>query len=98
MNNQDKIISIIAHITIVGWVIAMVMNAQRRSEFAGFYIRQCLGLHAFAAIGSLIPGVRLIIGVVILVFLILSLIGAINNRKSPTPFLGAYFQDWFKGL
>lgn len=98
MNNQQRTIAIIAHITIVGWVVAMVMNAQRRGEFAGFYIRQCLGLHAIAAIGSFIPGVRLIIGVVVLVLLILSLIGAINNQRSPTPFLGGYLQDWFKGL
>lgn len=98
MNNQDRIIAIVAHITIVGWVIAMVMNAQRRSEFAGFYIRQCLGLHAFLALGWLIPGVRLVIGIIILVLLILSLIGAINNRKSLSPYIGNYFQDWFKSL
>ena len=98
MNNQDKIIAIIAHITIVGWVIAMVMNAQRRSDFAGFYIRQCLGLHAIAAIGGFIPFIRMFIGVLVLVFLIISLVGAINNQKSSTPFLGDHFQDWFKAL
>ena len=98
MNNQDRIIAIIAHITIVGWVIAMVMNAQRRSDFAGFYIRQCLGLHALAAIGGFIPIVRMFIGVLVLILLIISLVGAVNNQKSPTPFLGGYFQDWFKAL
>ena len=98
MNNQDRIIAVVAHITIVGWVIAMVMNAQKRGEFAGFYIRQCLGLHALAAIGSFIPGVRLVIGVVVLILLILSLIGAVNGKKSPSPYIGNYFQDWFKGV
>lgn len=98
MNNQDRIIAIIAHITIVGWVIAMVMNAQRRSDFAGFYIRQCLGLHALAAIGGFIPIVRMFIGVLVLILLIISLVGAVNNQKAPTPFLGGYFQDWFKAL
>lgn len=76
----------------------MVMNAQRRSDFAGFYVRQCLGLHALAAIGGFIPIVRMFIGLLVLILLIISLVGAINNQKVATPFLGAYFQDWFKTL
>ncbi len=98
MNNQDRIIATIAHITIIGWVIAMVMNSQRKGEFAAFYIRQTLGLHALVAIGGLIPGVRIVIGVIVLILLILSLVGVVNNRKSPSPFIGHFFQDWFKGL
>lgn len=98
MNNQQRTIAIIAHLTIVGWVIAMVMNSQKRGEFAGFYIRQCLGLHALAAIGGLFSGVVLIFSAVFIILLILSLIGAINDRKSPSPLIGNYFQDWFKGL
>jgi len=29
---------------------------------------------------------------------IYSLVGAINGEKSPTPFVGQYFQQWFSSL
>lgn len=41
---KPKEIAIIAHITIIGWVVALVMNSNNKSSLATFYIRQMLGL------------------------------------------------------
>lgn len=98
MQNQGKNIAIIAHITLIGWIVAVVMNANEKNEFASFYIRQLLGLFIVGLISGAIPVLGWIIGIIVLGLVIYSLIGAINGEKSLTPFIGHYFQQWFSGL
>jgi len=99
MNTQGKTIAIIAHITLIGWIIAIIMNSNEKSEFASFYIRQLLGLFAVGLIASFLPlFLAGIIGLAVLLLVIYSLVGAINGEKSPPPFVGQYFQQWFSSL
>lgn len=98
MENKSNLIAIVSHITIVGWVIALILNQSNRSEFSSFYIRQTLGLFLIVAVGTWIPIIKWIVGPVCLVLLIVSLIGAINKKKEPTPFIGHFFQMIFAGL
>lgn len=96
---DDKTKSIVAHITLIGWIVALVLNqGDNKTELASFYIRQMLGLILLSIAGSLIPILNLFMWVIVLVLWVLSLIGAINNEKKLTPYVGEYFQDWFKGL
>ena len=95
---DDKTKAIIAHITIVGWIIALVMNSQQKDEFTSYYLRQLLGLYLTGIVFSFIPFVGWIISIVVFVFWILSLVGAIQGERQETPILGAYFQEWFSGL
>ncbi|MEL6986392.1 MAG: hypothetical protein AAGK97_01065 [Bacteroidota bacterium] len=90
--------AIVAHITLIGWIIALVVNGQQKDEFSSFYIRQMLGLIILGFVGSWIPFVNFLVWPVMLVFWILSLIGAANGEEKPTPILGEQFQQWFKGL
>lgn len=96
MSPQAK--SIVAHITLIGWIIALIVNNNEKDELTNFYLRQVLGLYLLGIVGSFIPGIRFVIGVVVLIFWIMSLIGAIQQQKQETPLLGTYFQQWFKGL
>ncbi len=98
MNEQGRTIAIIAHITIIGWIIALVMNNNEKDTFASFYIRQMLGVFLIGVAGSIIPIFNLFIAIFVLVALIMSLIGAVNREKTELPVIGAYFQDWFKSL
>lgn len=99
MNTQGKTVAIIAHITLIGWIIAIIMNSNDKSEFASFYIRQLLGLFIVGLISSFLPlFIAGILGLVVLLLVIYSLVGAINGEKSPTPFVGQYFQQWFSGI
>ena len=42
---DGKTRAIVAHFTIIGWIIALVINNnEEKDEFASFYIRQMLGL------------------------------------------------------
>ena len=97
--SDGKNVAIIAHITIIGWVIALVMNnGEKKSEFASFYIRQMLGLAICSLVLGFIPVIGWIISLVFIVFWVMSLIGALGGDKKLTPLLGQYFQDWFKSL
>lgn len=103
-NDIDKVmadgknIALIAHITLIGWIIALVMNNEKKNTFASFYIRQMLGLMICTFILSFIPIIGWILSIGILVLWILSLVGALNGEEKLTPIVGVYFQDWFKSM
>ena len=96
MDGKTK--AIVAHITYIGWIIALVINSGERDEIASFYIRQLLGIYLFSIVVTFVPVINLIGWIAALVFWILSLIGALNGEMKETPVIGKYFQDWFKGI
>lgn len=96
--SDGKNVAIIAHITIIGWIIALVMNNNNPNELASFYIRQVLGIMLFAIILSWVPVLGWLIGIILFVFWIMSLIYAIGGKQKEVPLIGGLFQDWFKSL
>ncbi|HUH27763.1 YtxH domain-containing protein [Gelidibacter sp.] len=98
ISKDGKNIALIAHLTLIGWIIALVMNNNTKSEFGSFYIRQVLGLGLCGLVLSFIPVLGWIVSLGIFVLWIMSLIGATSGEKKLTPVLGEYFQDWFKSL
>ena len=95
---DGKTIAIISHITFIGWLVAWILNMEKKDEFASYYNRQQLGINIAWFISAILPVIGWLLGVVVFVFWILSLIGAAQGEKKPTPYLGPYFQDWFKSL
>ncbi|TXE08684.1 hypothetical protein ES711_06670 [Gelidibacter salicanalis] len=95
---DGKNIALIAHLTLIGWIVALVMNNTTKSEFGAFYIRQMLGLMLLGLVLSFVPIVGWIINLGVLILWIISLIGAVNGEKKLTPIVGDYFQDWFKSI
>jgi uncharacterized membrane protein len=96
--SQGKNIAIIAHITIIVWIIALIMNNSDKTELGSFYIRQMLGLLIFSFVLWFVPVVGWILNLVMLILWILSLIGALGGEKKTIPILGEHFQNWFKGI
>ena len=100
---SGKAKAIIADIRLIGWIIALILNMNHKDEFASFYIRQYLGIMIIGVLGNaalnMVNGtLAMVWGVIMLVVWLLSLIGAITDKKNETPVVGSYFQDWFKGL
>jgi len=96
--SDGKNVAIIAHITLIGWIIALIMNGgDKKSEFASFYIRQMLGLMLVSLL-TWIPIIGWILSVVVLIAWIMSLVSALSGKMKPTFLLGNQFQDWFKSL
>ena len=89
--------AIIAHITPIGWLIALILNLNDKEEFASFFIRQTLGIWLVGVIVSWIPVINIIGGIVIFAFWLLSLVYAIQGDRKEVPF-GYYFQEWFSTL
>ena len=92
-----RVKAIIAHITPVGWVIALVLNSNNKEEYTSFYIRQTLGLWITGIVLGWIPFLNFLGGIVIFAFWLLSLIYAIQGDQKTVPF-GEYFQTWFSTL
>ncbi len=114
MENQDKTlvqttesknIAIIAYITIVGLIIAYVMNNDKKDAFASFHIRQSTGL-ALTGLALAMIGVIPILGwlinlvgfLVLLYMWIMGLMNAINSKEVAVPILGEKYKEWFKNL
>lgn len=105
MEDNGKTTAIVAHITLIGWIVALIMNNDNKKPLASFYLRQMLGLLIMALAGSvvtMIPLLGWIVGPVLsigaFVLWIISLINAANERMEPIPLVGEYFQDWFRSL
>jgi uncharacterized membrane protein len=96
MDGKTK--AIVAHITWVGWLIALIVNSSQKDEIASFYIRQLLGLYLFGLVITFVPVINIIGWIIVLIFWIMSLISAINGEMKELPVVGKYFQDWFKGI
>ena len=96
MDGKTK--AIVAHITWIGWLIALILNSSEKDEITSFYIRQLLGLYLFSIVIIFIPIINIFAGIIVLVFWIISLVGAINGEMKEIPWVGKLFQDWFKGL
>ena len=96
MDGKTK--AIVAHITYIGWIIALVVNSTQKDEIASLYIRQLLGIYLFSIVITFVPVIKIFGWVLAFIFWILSLVGAINGEMKETPVIGKYFQDWFKGI
>ncbi|WP_117880020.1 DUF4870 domain-containing protein [Aureibaculum luteum] len=103
--NEGKNIAIIAYITIIGLIIAFVMNGDKKNAFATYHIKQSLGLaltgFALGMIG-MIPILGWIVsffGIFVIMFMwIMGLMNAINGNEKPVPLLGEKYLEWLKNL
>lgn len=100
--------SIIAYLTIVGWVIAYVnyQKSEKKSSLVGYHLSQSLGIFIFYIVLSILSGIILaflpslatlcyVILLIPLVLLLLGIITAINEVKKPVPLIGKVFEGKF---
>jgi len=96
-----KVKAMIAHLWLIGWVVAFVLNGQEKSELTSFYLRQTLGIYLIGIAGSIVVyllGVGIIswiISVITLILWIISLINAVTEKMAPIPVVGDFFQEFF---
>lgn len=90
MNKQ--ITSIVAYLTIVGWIIAYLVGDRNGAKF---HLNQALVLALAEIVAGIIGGLPLIgwiiggiLGILIFVCWVLGILGAITGKNKPVPLFG----------
>jgi len=112
--DPGKTVAILSYCTLIGLIIAFVMNSEQKnkSELGVIHLRQGLGLicTSFAMmiasfILMFIPFIGWLIAILInisyigiFVFWILGLIAAVQGEKKTVPVLGSLYQKLFAGI
>ena len=102
---DPKTIAIIAYLTIIGLVIAFLLNNDKKHEFSSYHIRQSLGL-VLCSVALFIIGMIPVLGwnisflgsIFLIILWVMGLLSAINYETKPVPVLGKYFEEWFKNI
>lgn len=107
--SEDRTPAILAYITLIGFIIAIVMHNGKKTALGAFHLRQVLGLFLTGlviwipcVIISLIPFVNFlmlvlwpVIGISLFVLWVMGLIAAVNGEQKPMPVIGEKYQQWF---
>ncbi|WP_339839786.1 hypothetical protein [uncultured Flavobacterium sp.] len=102
--NKGKNTAIISYLTIIGTIIAVLMNNENKSEFASFHVRQALGINLLYLMLSYIIGgfdswmISISFWVAMFALWVYGFIGALNGEKKESPIFGRFFQNIFKSL
>lgn len=95
---NPKVKSMLAHLTPLGWLICLVLNNINKDHTTSFYLRQAFGIFLCFLLARIFQSYYIAIWAVIFVFWIYSFVGALKGIMTPIPFLGSYFQKWFKTI
>ncbi|WP_299670845.1 hypothetical protein [uncultured Polaribacter sp.] len=101
---EGKTAAIISYISIIGTLIAFVLNKDKRNYFTSFHIRQNIGINILYFANQWIvyeyigKTVGWIFGVFIFVLWIVGFIGVLKSEDKLVPVLGEKFQEWFKNI
>jgi uncharacterized membrane protein len=99
---EDKTVAIVAYLTLIGFVVAVVIHGSKKTRLGAYHLRQALGLMltgmACGIIGMIpILGWILIFPLMLCLFVlwIIGLMAAAGGQLKPVPVLGAHYQKWF---
>lgn len=103
---DNKTVSIVSYITIIGWLIAYFVGKDNLDALSKYHLRQSLGLAIIAIITGIIlnilvfmiPAIGMVAWLIQIVFFVLFIIGIINASNAqmkPLPVIGKFFEDKF---
>ena len=104
-NTQNaKNTATIAYLTIIGTIVALIMNSENKNDFSSFHIRQALGLFlSFFLLGYFVGYANswtatFAFYIFYFILWIFGFLGALQGQKKEIPVVGAFFQQLFKSL
>ncbi len=105
---DNKTLSIISYITIIGWLVAFFVGKDKADLFLKYHLRQSFGLGittilwnmAMKIIFAIVPSLWFLsyLGYLIFILAIIGIITAANNKMQPLPIIGKYFENSFTFL
>ncbi len=96
--DEGKTMAIISYVTLIGTLIAFIMNNSKNNEFAKFHIGQAvrawvtgfvIGIAARILISITGIGLLSFLGYAGLILAVIGLINAINGKVEKIPFVGS---------
>ena len=91
-DNMATVVATLSYFTLIGWIIAMVINDNRPSPLAKFHLRQSLGLIITGAFLSFIPLIGWALNLAVIVAWAIGLCSAIQGNEAKVPVLGNLYQ------
>ncbi len=98
---NPKLTSALSYFTIIGWILALVIQKSNPYNLNNVHLKNSLGLHAisfilgiitpivgFALLGALMG----LIGLAMLVLYVIGIIWALSGHDRPLPLVGEWFQ------
>ena len=104
---SNKTLSILTYVTIIGWLIAFILNNDNKTSnsLVCYHLKQGFGIFIVSLlinipltiIAYIIPSLSFLglIGYVFIVLWVFGIINAINEQEKPLPFIGKFFEDKF---
>lgn len=101
---EGKTLSVVAYLTIIGSVIALIMNQDKKNPFTSFHVRQGLGLclsymilgYFVGSFDSWMISTAFWVGFGIL--FIYGIIGALTGKMNEVPLVGPFYQKLFSSI
>ncbi|HWC59120.1 MAG TPA: DUF4870 domain-containing protein [Verrucomicrobiae bacterium] len=103
---EDKTVAILSYLTLIGFIVAIVMHSNKKTQLGAFHLRQTLGFFLTVLAAFVCELVLLFIPILgwlcifamwvsIFVLWVMGLLSAIKGEMKPVPILGAMYQKWF---
>ncbi|WP_159023459.1 hypothetical protein [Formosa sp. L2A11] len=101
--NEGKNLAVISYLTFVGLIIAIIMNLEKRNTFTSFHIRQMLGLVIMVLVSNMIEKylnswLGTLCWFASAAGWLYAFYHVIIGQQKPIPFIGEYFQEWFRNV
>ena len=104
--SEDKVAAIVAYITLIGFIVAILIHMNKKTKLGAFHLRQVLGFFLTTIAVAFCQIVLVFIPILgwlcilalwlsMLVLWILGLVAAINGEMKPMPVMGPLYQKWF---
>lgn len=98
--SEDKAAAILSYITVVGFIIAIVLQSQKKTRLGAYHLRQSLGIYLAGVVTGALWFIPLlgwilipVVWAALVVFWVMGLIAAAQGRMTPVPLIGQKIQD-----
>lgn len=98
--SEDKTAAILSYITVVGFIIAIVLQGQKKTRLGAYHLRQSLGIYLTGVVAGVLVFIPVLgwilmpaVWLALVVFWVMGLIAAAQGRMTPVPLVGQKIQD-----
>lgn len=93
-----RLTAVLAYIWVPGWIIALLLNGQRRSVLGAYHLRQALGWMLTGFLLFWLIRFRLVALAVTLLGSVYGILNALQDELRPIPVVGPLFDKWFRPI